>query len=135
MSRKQWLLLIIVTAVVAYLVVSKIDPAAGWSIDNVMLGTIGNVKASIEATPVWQQYDVWFSAVFFTTVTALVMWKGRPMYNRFRGIAEVSAVGGQGYQVVPTAQPMTIPTPKPPTVTVTPQPVIQKPPKEKEATT
>ena len=135
MSKKQWLLAILVCIGMGYLIVSKINPEMGWSIDNVLGGTIGSLKTGIESTPVWQQYDVWFSGAFFATVAALIVWKGRNIADNIRGIARVRATEGtKGYQITPTATPTIIPQPAPtPAVTPTPQPVA--PPKqEKEQT-
>lgn len=135
LSKKQWLLAILLCIGVGYLIISKINPEMGWSIDNVLGGTIGTVKTGIEATPLWQQYDIWITGGFFTVVTALVMWKGRDVYDGFRGIARVRATEGtKGYQITPTTAPAIIPQPTPtPVVTPTPQPVVQ-PKQEQEQT-
>jgi len=131
MSKKKWLLAIIVSAFIIYLAVSKIDPKAGWGIDKVAGGAIGGVKSSIEASPIWQRFDIWFSAAFFTIVTSLFWWKGRTTYDRVRGIARVRATQPSSYQAAPViatapqpivkAAPAPAPTPQP-----EPQPTEQK---------
>jgi len=76
---------------VGYLLVSKVSPQAGWSVDNVVIGKLGEIKTGIEQSAIWQQYDVWISAAFFSTVTALLVYRGRDMYDNIRGIARVRA--------------------------------------------
>lgn len=124
MSKLRWLFAIVICIFIGYLILSKLNPEMGWGIDNVLGGTIGSIKTGIEATPLWQQYDVWFSAGFFTIVTAIIMWKGHNAYNRVRGTFVKSAQRETGYQIVPTAQPMTIQQAPVAQPQVTPTPVV-----------
>ena len=136
MSKKQWLLAIIVGAFVVYLIISKVNPEMGWSIDNVLGGAIGNLKAGVEASSIWQQYDIYFSGAFFGTVAALLVYKGRDMYDGIRGIARVRAtpaspVTWQG--APPASEPQPIYQSPQPQPIPTPAPVIVEPEK-KEST-
>lgn len=109
MSKKQLLLLIIVGVVLGYLAVSKVNPTWGWSIDNIVGGAVGNAKTGIESTAIWQQYDVWFGVAFGAIISALLVYKGRDMYDGVRGIARVRATEPVKWQgAPPPAEPQPI---------------------------
>ena len=132
-TKKQWLLIIIVGAVITYLLVSKVSPEAGWSVDNVVGGALGGIKASIEATPFWQQYDVWITMGVTALVLIPLMWKVQRKTDDLRGIAHVQAT--QGGSVTTMMQQPTQPTLSSPITATqrlqpTPQPV--EPPKQEQ---
>lgn len=129
MSKKQWLLAILVCIGIGYLVISKINPEMGWSIDNILGGTIGTMKTGIEATPLWQQYDIYISGAFFASIAALLVYRGRDMYDSVRGIARVRATDQKvtWQQAPPAAEPQPIPQL---TQKVEPTPVVEVEKKE-----
>lgn len=136
MSKKKWLLAIIIIAVLGYLLISKVFPAWGAGIDNTLgpavAGLITGIKTAITNSPVWQQFDVWFGVLFGGIITALLMWQGHTAFNKLRGAAVKSAVKEAGYQAVPTATPTVIPS-KPVVTAVAPAPVVPEPTPEQEA--
>jgi len=128
MSKKKWLLIIIAVIVLSWLLIPKFNPALGQSLDNLVgptvTGLFTTIYTSITGSVVWQTWDVWISAIFFSALTALIMWQGHNAYNKIRQSAARSAVKeAYGYQAAPTAQPMTIPQAK--SSTATPQPVAE----------
>lgn len=139
MSKKKWLLAIIVCIFLGYLIVSKISPEAGWSVDKIIGGAIGNAKAGIESTAIWQQYDIWFGVAFGAIISALLVYKGRDMYDGVRGIARVRATGQKTvtWQTAPpAAEPVPVQYQAPtPTQTVSAPTQTQTAPAQKEEST
>jgi len=126
MSKKKLLLIILIAIGIGYLLISKINPGWGGSIDNTLgptvTGFITAVYTAITGNVWWQTWDVWISGAFFSVVTFLITWQGHNVYNKIRQSAARSAVKeAYGYQAAPTAQPVAIPQGQ--SSPVTPQPV------------
>lgn len=114
MSKKKWILLIIVLSFITYLIISKIYPGVGTSIDNLVGPTVsgffGSIYTAIVTNPTWMTYDIYFTFASGIILTVLIMWQGHNVYNKVRQTAARSAVKeAYGYQTVPSAQPMAIP--------------------------
>lgn len=129
MSKKKWLLAIVVLFILGYLIISKVFPTWGAGIDNLLgpavAGLAAGIYSAVNNSPIWQAWDIWISGAFFAIITALLMWQGHNAYNKIRGAAVVSAAKEAGYQVAPVATPAVIPST--PAATPTPQIVVPEP--------
>jgi len=129
MSKKKWLLLILIVVVLGYLIISKVIPSIGAGIDAALgpaitgLGT--GIYSAVHNSPIWQAWNLWIAMAFGAIITLLFAWQGHNVYNKVRGAAVVSAAKEAGYQTRPVATPAVIP--ETPTPAVTPQAVTSEP--------
>jgi hypothetical protein len=137
MSKKKWLFAILLLIGISYLIISKVFPGIGEGIDATvgpqLTGLATGIYVGVNSSPIWQQWDIWFSMAFGGVIVALIMWQGHNVYNAIRQTAARSAAKeAYGWQTAPPATtPIPIPQPTPkaePTPIPTPQRTVQPTP-------
>lgn len=82
LSKKAWLGLIILLIIIGYLIVSRLMPSWGGTIDVAAGGVFSQIHTAVVSSWIWQQYDIYFALAFGVFATALIMWKGHGYYNK-----------------------------------------------------
>ena len=125
MSKKKWLLLIIVLAAFSYLILSKIYPAIGVSIDNTLGPILGNsangIMTAISTSPLWISWGNYISAAIGGIIIFALTWKGRTMYHKLVG----PKIVGEKREEYVSRQPI---TPTPISATTRPTEQVSTPP-------
>lgn len=134
MSKRRWILTILILFGVGYLVLSKVYPSVGTSIDNYIGPSITGVTTGLVTTitesAIWQAWGYYIAAGIGGILSFLLFWQGHNTFNKIRGVAVQSAAHEAGWQTTPPVQqPMPIQTaPKiqvAPTPVVAPNPVVE----------